>query len=154
MAHQSRWGWYPCDYETFRLLKELHARYWKALRRFAEWRRWERKMPHNRVIRRRVVDDQGRKIGSRVVGPRPEPELDPFFCTRQKVVRHWSEEGQHFREGLTMERVAFDDRGIPEAYRAARKPAPEEALVSALSLTPDAIRCLAAQVKELGEINS
>ena len=24
MIHPSRWGWHPCDYATYRLLKRLH----------------------------------------------------------------------------------------------------------------------------------
>src|SRR6267142_2725288 len=107
MAHPSRWGWYPCDYETFLLLKKLHAFYWRALRRYAEWQRWHRKQPHNRVIRQRLVDDRGRKVGSRIVGPRPEPWLCPVFCTRDKVLRHWNAEGKHLTEGETVERASF-----------------------------------------------
>src|SRR5947209_1054995 len=80
MAHQSRWGWHPCDYATFLLLKELNRLYERALRQFAAWRRWQRKMPHNRVIRRTIVDAHGRKIGAEIVGPMPEPQLPPLFC--------------------------------------------------------------------------
>src|SRR5262245_65518005 len=101
MAHQSRWGWHPCDYATFLLLKQLNARYEKALRLFSAWKRWQRKMPRNRVIRETIRDGRGRKIGSRIIGVCPEPRLDPLFCTRQKVVRHWSSAGQHLREGET-----------------------------------------------------
>jgi hypothetical protein len=143
MVHQARWGWYPCDYETFLLLKKLSARYWKALRRIAEWQRWARKQPHNRVIRQKVVDDRGCRVGSRVVGPRPEPALDPLFCTRTKVVRHWSTGGKHLKDGETVERVAFQDWGIPEAYRLARQPRPTRDEIPVLSLTPEEIRRLA-----------
>jgi hypothetical protein len=113
-AHRSRWGWHPCDYQTYLLLKGLNALCEKARRQHAAWQRWRRKLPHNRVIRRKVKDDQGRVIGREVVGPRPEPPLPAPFCTRyQAVVR-----------GRSAEQVAFSDLGIPAAYRAARQPAP------------------------------
>src|SRR5262249_8575017 len=142
MAHQTRWGWYPCDYATFRLLKQLHTRFWEARRRYAEWRRWERKQPQNRVLRERVVDEQGNKAGSRILGPKPEPLLDPLFCTREKVVRHWNKDGKHLRDGETVERICFADHGLPETYRLARRPAATEAEVPLLPLTVDAIRRL------------
>jgi hypothetical protein len=152
MAHQARWGWYPCDYATFQLLKALNARCEKARRRFAEWRRWKRKMPHNRLLRRRLVDEDGRKIGVQIVGPKPEPLLDPLFCQRCPVVRHWTEDGRHLREAETVERVSFCDRGIPQAYGAARRPVPCEKLVPPLPLTPKEIRRLAAQAGGQGSV--
>ncbi len=149
MAHRSRWGWHPCDYETFRLLKRLHAVYWRALRQFAAWQRWKRKLPHNRVLRRRVVDAQGRKVGSEIVGPMPEPPLHPLFCTRTRVVRNWTRDGRYVKDGETTERVAFHDHGIPDAYRAARKPAATEAEVAPLKLTAEVIRRMAREAEEL-----
>ncbi len=146
MAHQSRWGWHPCDYATFLLLKRLNARYEKAVRLFAAWIRWQRKLPHNRVLRETLLDSRGRKIGRRVVGPRPEPRLDPLFCTRQKVVHHWSSAGKHLSEGETIERVAFTDHGISRAYRSARHPASAGELVAPLQLTPERIRELAGSL--------
>jgi hypothetical protein len=134
MAHRSRWGWHPCDYETYLLLKELNALCEKARRQYAAWQRWERKMPHNRVIRRKVKDDQGRVIRTEVIGPRPEPPLPAPFCTRyQAVVR-----------GRAIERVAFSDLGIPAAYRAARKPAASKEEVKPPGLTPEQVNRLAA----------
>jgi hypothetical protein len=142
MAHQSRWGWYPCDYETFLCLKKLNARCLKALRGFAAWRRWQRKMPHNRVLRETILDDQGCKAGSRVVGPRPEPPLDPLFCTRHPVTRY------HGPGTPAGERVCFSDLGIPRAYGSARRPVAAEALVRPLELSRDEIRRLAGRAEE------
>ena len=140
MAYQSKWGWHPCDYETFLLLRKLYHRYWQALRRFAEWQRWERKQPHNRVVRARIVDEKGRKIGSRVIGPRPEPPLDPLFCTQQTVVQHRQKDGKGVR--IVSQTVRFHDRGIPEAFRAARLPAADEAAVPRLKLSVEDIHRL------------
>jgi hypothetical protein len=142
MACQSRWGWHPCDYETYRLLKWLHACCVKARRDFAAWQRWRRKQPHNRVVREWIRDEQGRRIGSRVVGPRPEPPLCPIFCVRAHVI-------SQSRQDRIGERVSFSSHGIREAYRAARTPLPSEEQVQPLSLTPEAIRRLAAQVEEV-----
>jgi hypothetical protein len=142
MAHRSRWGWHPCDRATYLLLKKLHGYYWRALRRFAEWQRWRRKQPQNRVIRAWIRDDEGNRVASRIVGPRPEPPLCPVFCTRAFVVRHGKEE----RLG---ERVSFCGHGIAEAYRAARTLLADPEKVQPLSLSSEEIRRLAAQVEEV-----
>jgi len=148
MAFRSRWGWYQCDYATFGLLKQLHAAYWRALRQYATWKRWHRKMPHNRVLRRRIRDERGRKIGMESIGPWPEPLLPSLFCTRRQVLTHWSEDGKPLKEGRLMEEVVFDDLGIPEAYRTARRPAATDQEVMALRLSPKEIRRLVALADE------
>ena len=102
------------------------------------------------MIRQRLVDDRGRKVGSRIVGPWPEPRLCPVFCTQDKVLRHWNEEGKHLTEGETVERVSFRAHGIPEAYRAARHPAPAAGLVIPLAMTSEEIHRLAARLEETG----
>jgi hypothetical protein len=146
MTFRSKWGWHPCDYATFVLLKRLHAAYWRALRRYATWQRWRRKLPHNRVLRRRIRDEQGRRIGAEVVGPWPEPPQPALFCTRRQVLTHWGEDGRPLKEGRLTEEVVFDDLGIPEAYRAARRPAPTEGEVARLRLTEEDVRRLAAEL--------
>jgi hypothetical protein len=142
MAHRSRWGWHPCDYTTYLLLKRLHGLCERARRRYAAWQRWRRKMPHNRVIRRKVVDACGRKIGAEVVGPRPEPPLAALFCVHRQVLTYWSAGGRPLKEGRLVEEVVFDDLGIPAAYRAARTPAATEAEVAPLPLTAAEVRRL------------
>ena len=144
-VHRSRWGYHPCDYPTFLLLKELHGLYTRALRQHAAWLRWQRKEPQNRVVRQWFRDDRGNRTGARVLGPRPEPTLCPLFCTRQQVVRHLTRDGHVVREGTVAERVVLDDHGIPEAYQAARMPAASPEEVRPLPLTPEEIRRLAAQ---------
>jgi hypothetical protein len=147
MAFRSRWGWHPCDYATFVLLRKLHAAYWRALRRYATWQRWRRKMPHNRVLRRRIRDARGRKIGAEVLGPWPEPPLPPLFCARRQVLTFWGEDGKPLKGGRRAEEVVFDGRGIPGAYRAARRPAATEAEVAPLGLTIDELRWLASEIE-------
>lgn len=78
-VYQSRWGFHPCDKETFQMLKFLHKHWHITVRQSADWERWNRKEPQNRVIREWIRDDQGHKVGSRVIGPRPEPQVCPHF---------------------------------------------------------------------------
>ena len=70
-VHKGRWGFYPCDYETYKKLKQLHKWHEQAVRDWSNWCRWDRKEPQNRVIRKYTRDADGRKIGSEIVGPRP-----------------------------------------------------------------------------------
>jgi hypothetical protein len=149
MAHRSRWGWHPCDYETYLLLKRLNARCERALRRFAEWRRWRRKRPHNRLVREPVLDHEGRGVGTRVVGPKAEPVLDPLFCVRRQVRSFRGPDGRPLQEAAWVEDVSFCDLGIPEAYRTARRPVPTEEQVPALRLTPEEVRRLAERAEDL-----
>jgi hypothetical protein len=149
VAYRSRWGWHPCDYETYLLLKRLNARCERAARRHGEWRRWRRKQPHNRLLREPVVDHKGRGVGTRVVGPKPEPVLDPLFCVRRQVRTFRGPDGQPLKEARWVEEVSFCDLGIPEAYRAARRPVPAEGQVPALRLTPAEVRRLADRAEDL-----
>jgi hypothetical protein len=144
---QSKWGWHPCDWATFRLLKKLNAACEAARRRFAAWQRWRRKMPHNRVIRRWLRDAEGRRIGCEIVGPLPEPVLPALFCLRRQVQSFWGEDGRPLAEGRLVEEVVFDDRGIPDAYRTARKPAASANEVQPLRLTAD-IRSLVSELPD------
>lgn len=77
--HKSRWGFHCCDYQTFRKIKSLHKWYYEALKEWADWLRWSRKEPQNRVVRKRIKDESGRTIGREVLFSRPEPLVCPFF---------------------------------------------------------------------------
>ena len=59
-VYKSRWGYHPCDYETFLKLKELNKLFEKSKQDAKNWYRWARKQEHNRR-------------GS-------EPQIDPRFC--------------------------------------------------------------------------
>jgi hypothetical protein len=146
MFHQSRWGWHPCDYATFRLLKRLHRACETARRQVAAWHRWHRKMPHNRVVRRWLRDSLGRRIGCAVVGPLPEPPLSPPFCVRRLIPSFWSEDGRPLAEARLVEDVVFGDLGIVEAYRTARKPAASPEEVRPLAFTAEELHRLAAEL--------
>lgn len=53
-VYQGRFGFYPCDYETYRKLKRLNFLLLKSRIQAAAQERWDRKQPQNRVIRYRV----------------------------------------------------------------------------------------------------
>ncbi len=150
MFFRSRWGWHPCDYATFALLKRLHAAYWTALRQYAAWKRWHRKMPHNRVLRRRIRGAEGCKVGVEVVSPWPEPPLPALFCTRRQVLTYRGEDGRPLKEGRTVEEVVFDDLGIPEAYRAARRPKEGYKEVTPLRLMAEDLRRFVSEIEKEG----
>jgi hypothetical protein len=138
---QSRWGFHPCDYETFQLLKRLHALFEHARRRFAEWKRWKRKLPHNRVLRRVIRDAAGRKVGTEVIGPRPEPELSPVFCERLMIVRGGAPAGERVR-------LLYED--LPEAYREARRPKATSEEAKPLRYSAETLRELLRHVEGRG----
>jgi hypothetical protein len=43
---KSRWGYHPCDRETFLELKEYHKLMLAAFRRYRRWAAWDRKTVH------------------------------------------------------------------------------------------------------------
>jgi hypothetical protein len=63
-THQSRWGFHPCDRETYLALKEFHRLTLRDRRMTRARERWLTKLPHNRV---RLNRD-----GTRT--PTPEPQ--------------------------------------------------------------------------------
>lgn len=131
-VYRSRWGYHPCPYETFLKLKKLSAAYWEAVGRAASWKRWHRKAPHNRVARRKIRDELGRKVGSEVIGPMPEPNISGPFLNDRTVIRY----GESFRT------VTADDMGVLAALCRARYP----------SGSPSDVRALAVSNMEIDEL--
>lgn len=125
-VHRSRWGHHPCSWEMFQKLKKLNKAYQRAYRQFLQWNRWHRKEPQNRVLRRSIRNDKGWKIGSEVVGPRPEPFLHPLF-TRRSMERDVVESTVLGRE-IENETVGFVLLPVQEDLWNARHPVatPEE----------------------------
>src|SRR5438105_4056547 len=122
--NRGRWGYYPCPYVVFLMLKALNQRVLQARRHKGAWERWARKAPHNRVIRR--------KDGLGVPEPLPEPLLDPLFCRKVALPS-----GKQVVELL--------DHGLEEAYRQARHPKPSDEEVRPLSITDEKIASLYRQ---------
>jgi hypothetical protein len=138
----SRWGFHPCDYQTYRKLKFLNQIYLHALRLAHSWQRWHRKDPHNRVSRRRIKNDKGQTIGYDLRVPLPEPRICPIFSQKVLEVRHVDKKGNFFQDGFMEEKVITDDLWIPADYAAARKPAADPAAVPSLHHS-------AAEIEEL-----
>lgn len=136
-THKSRFGFHPCSYEMFLKLKALNRMYWEALHQQAAWHRWERKEPHNRVIRPRIRNSKGEVVAYGATIPRPEPKLNSFlekvtYQTRQ------DRQGQWQRTAISREKVVFKEGWgkVLSDYSNARyaKPTPEEVKPLELSI--------------------
>lgn len=123
-VHKSRWGYYACDFDTFKKIKKIYGFYWKALHRNAEWERWNRKLPKNRVLRKWYRNDKRQKTGFEITGPKPEPQRYPVFERLNYI---------------PMAYHALKDMGLIEDYFNARHPysTPEE--VKHLNLSSEQI---------------
>jgi hypothetical protein len=129
---RSRWGFHPCDYATYRKLKFLNQVYLRAVHMASAWERWQRKDPHNRVIRRRIRNEQGQTIGYAPPVPLSEPPICPVFSRKVFEQRHVDRKGNFSREGIREERVDMVHRWIPAAFVSARKPVADPAEVQPL----------------------
>ena len=76
---QGKYGFYPCSYGLYLKLKRLNYLCFLGKRRNAEWERWNRKLPHNRVIRQKKRNVAGQVIGYEIVGIRTEPIIAPCY---------------------------------------------------------------------------
>jgi hypothetical protein len=141
---RSRWGFFPCDYATYRRLKALHAVYQRAVRLAHAWERWRRKAPHNRVSRPRLRDEQGRTVGYADPVPLAEPPLCPVFSRKEPRHRFVDRKGGSPGETVLDVAVVTDDPGVASDYSAARRPAADPAAVRPL-------RCTLAVLEELYE---
>jgi len=132
---RSRWGFHPCDYQTYRKLKFLNQLHLKAVRMAHAWERWRRKDPHNRVMRRRIRNERGQIIGYEPPVPLPEPEICSVFSQKIIELRYVDKKGNFSREGFSEERVVTDDFSIAADYASARKPVTAPAEVQPLHHT-------------------
>ena len=144
---RSRWGFHPCDYQTYRRLKFLNLVYQRAVRLAHAWNRWKRKDPHNRVIRRRRRNDQGQTIGYDKPIPLAEPALCPLFSQKVYEKCYVDKRGTCYKDGFLDERVATDDLRIPTDYASARRPVRETAEVRLLHHTVAEIEDLYAKAR-------
>lgn len=108
VSHKSRWGYHPCSYETFTLIRKLHRYMWRMCRELGRQRAWERKRPENRK------------------GPRPEVcpyirrlDIEITYSPSQWSRRCRAEAAENFRTG---NELILPDRGLIELYRSARYP--------------------------------
>ena len=101
-THQSRFGFHPCDLETYRKLRSLKRYYWLTVRDFHRWWRWQRKQAQNR---------QG-----------PEPAYCSVFVENRPWIRwrrvHGHDAVRHYPRTLV-------DRGVLGWFAAAKPPQAE-----------------------------
>lgn len=116
-VHQNRFGYHPCDYETYQKLKTLHKAYWKAVYGLAEWFRWQAKQPHNRVLRQKIKDETGKVIGKKIIGEWNEPKYCPLFGLPD-YKRGWMTIPEHLK-----------DHGIIADYKNAKTPKDKNAVI-------------------------
>ena len=132
---RSRWGFHPCDYQTYRKLKFLNQIYLKAVRMARAWERWRRKDPHNRVVRRRIRNEKGQVTGYEPPVPLPEPKICPVFSQKVFEQRHVGKQGNFSREGFVEETLVTDHFWIPADYASSRKPVANPGEVQSLHQT-------------------
>lgn len=70
---QGRFGFYPCDRETYFKIKELNFLSYLNLRMDKAYARWANKEPQNRIAHRWVRNAQGQKVQSVAGDPIAEP---------------------------------------------------------------------------------
>lgn len=137
-AYKGRWGWHPCDYQTFQKLKLLNRQFVEAQHQVAAWNRWNNKLPHNRVIRKKIRNAEGQVIGRAPFGePMPEPEFDPLFCRKASFPAYRNVNGKY--ERYDRDYMELNDFSIVAAYQQARKPQPNPESVRKLSISKDRI---------------
>jgi hypothetical protein len=144
---QSRWGFHPCDYQTYRKLKFLNQVYLQAIRLAHAWERWYRKDPHNRVMRRRIRNEKGQTIGYEPPVSLPEPKICPVFSQKVFEKRFVDKKGKFSREGFMEEKVVVNDCWIAADYASARKPAAHQAAVQPLHHTQTELEALYEQAR-------
>lgn len=131
--NRSRWGFHPCSFEEFRDLRRLWRLVLARRKQVAAWRRWNAKLPHNRVTRQRVRDAAGRVVGYTRPVPVPEPPLPAVAC--RKLTRP---------SGRVAVELAgpsgADLRRLQEAYRLARRPRANAEEVEPLSASAAEVR--------------
>lgn len=85
--HQSKRGWHPCEYSIYLKLKQIRKWYFKTLHDYATYNRWVNKKPENRLIRKWIKDNLGRRIGFEITGDQSEPKYCKSFVSFDK--RYW-----------------------------------------------------------------
>jgi hypothetical protein len=147
MAHQSKYGWYPCDIETYHKLKAINLAYDQAIHKMKAWERWERKDPKNRVIRKKLKDSTGRVVGYGIAELQPEPEICSIFCKKILKKVNFDKANNYYKDGI--ERIFIEqlEGSVYDDYRKARYPMASEAEVRPLIMSMDRIDKLYLAIK-------
>jgi hypothetical protein len=106
---QSKWGFYPCCWQTYQKLRVLNFLGLLCLRQEAAYERWARKLPGNRVIRK-----QGKVLLEKPI-PIPEPKSPALFNIGAEKKDQWK---------------------VGNSYRTAKYPKATAAEVEKLDISP------------------
>ena len=96
---ESRFGFHPVDYETFRKLKQLHKLYWQTVYDVARWERLNRKTVTKNV---------------------PEPLYCSVFVEEKHCYTSYINKDGH--RGVKFHSKKVNDHGVIQAYQSARMP--------------------------------
>ncbi len=144
--YKGRWGYYPCDYQTYLMLKKIKKLWWKTLRQKATWTRWKRKIPKNRVRREKIRNEKGQVVGWKVLGPNPEPTVNPILSNHVMTTEKQWFQGEGFKD-VVVERLYMTGSQFIAAAESCRRPkaSPEE-VVKLTGFNFEAVKELAAQI--------
>ncbi len=149
-AVQSKYGWHPCNVETFHKLKNIHRVYWESVYRLAAYHRWERKAPQNRVQRFDGKGPDGKPIP--LVPPRPinAPAFTTLMYMQEYKSYHDGKGNWNYKHPFTLTRPAIlpDVMAAVYDYQNARRPRDKAEEVVPLSLTKEQIDALYAKAME------
>lgn len=145
MNVQGKWGYYPCDWETYRKLKAINLAYFKALKSKRRWERWDAKDPKNRICRGKLKDSSGKVVGYQAPHPMPEPEICPIFCKKVTKKVFQDRYGKYDKKGFDVSYIEIEDSPY-EDYRNARYPKATAEEVKPLFMSMDRINRLSSLV--------
>lgn len=107
-VYQSKFGYHPISFEASKKLRFINGVFAKAQHLAGAWERWNRKLPHNRVMKMAIRDENGRKIGTEIVKnatgqplPLVEPQICPLFHVKGSI---------YARSNGFGERIMYDSR--------------------------------------------
>jgi hypothetical protein len=84
---ESKWGFHPCDRETYFALKRLRHLWFKTLMKYAAHSRWESKDPQNRVIRKKIRNENKQCVGYEPnTSPMGEPKIPDFSAWNNRWI--------------------------------------------------------------------
>lgn len=84
---KGRWGYHPCDLETFRTLKRLHKAFWEHVQKQVAQERWDAKQPQNRQGERPTFCDLF-KVGTTLIYNIPTDGSSPVGHWRRDTEGH------------------------------------------------------------------
>lgn len=148
--HKGRWGFYPCSYETYALLRELARLHRAAYKDFRCWVRWSRKSPANRVHWAKIRNELNQPIGWKNEGPVAEPNAgNRFFVksTNASANNYWQTKPRHRSTAYDGNHGIFTEYGILEDYHRARHPKSSQELVEPLRHSHEELKEILEKIK-------